>query len=81
MSTRRLLSDLKNYKDVLNEVEENNPVILTRNGRGEYAIVRLEEYNQLKATVSILTHLEAGDQSSREKGWLSAKTVEEQVRL
>lgn len=81
MLTRRSLSDLKNYKDVLNEVEENNPVVLTRNGRGEYAIVRLEEYNQLKATVSVLTHLEAGEQSSREKGWLSAKTVEEQVRL
>ena len=81
MTNRRSLTDSRNYEDDLNEVQENNPVILTRNGREEYAIVRLEEYNQLNATVSILTNLEAGEQSSREKGWLSAKTVEEQLRL
>ncbi|GAA0368786.1 hypothetical protein GCM10008932_20590 [Alkalibacterium iburiense] len=81
MPNIRPISDLRNYTDVLNEVQENSPVYLTRNGRGEYAVVKLQEYDQLKATVRLLTNLESGEQSSREKGWLSAKTVEEQLGL
>ena len=33
------ISDLRNYTEVLNEVKEDGPVYLTRNGWGEYAIM------------------------------------------
>ena len=33
------ISDLRNYTEVLKEVRENQPVYLTRNSRGAYAIV------------------------------------------
>lgn len=42
------ISDLRNYTDVLKEVTIGNPVYLTRNGRGEFAIVRIEELDLLK---------------------------------
>ncbi len=36
------ISDLRNYTEVLKEVQEDHPVFLTRNGRGEFAIVKIE---------------------------------------
>jgi prevent-host-death family protein len=70
------VSDLRNYTEVLNEVTENNPVYLTRNGRGEYAILTIKELDKLKATIRLLAKLEEGEKSAREKGWISADDVE-----
>ena len=75
------ISDLRNYTEVLNEVKENNPVYLTRNGRGEYAIIKLNELDKLKATVRLLAKLEAGEKSAGEQGWLSANDVEAMLGL
>mgnify|MGYP001139970540 FL=1 len=70
------ISDLRNYTEVLKEVQINRPVYLTRDGRGAYAIVDVEELDKMKATIQLLTKLEEGEQSAREKGWLSADEVE-----
>ena len=70
------ISDLRNYTEVLNEVKEDSPVYLTRNGRGEYAIMKIKELDKLRATIRLLTKLEEGEKSAGEKGWLSADDVE-----
>lgn len=75
------ISDLRNYTEVLNEVKEDSPVYLTRNGRGEYAIIKLAELDKLKSTIRLLTKLEEGEKSAREKGWLSADDVEATLGL
>lgn len=75
------VSDLRNYTDVLNEVREDSPVYLTRNGRGEYAIIKLKELDRLKSTIRLLSNLEEGEKSAREKGWLSAQDVEAKLGL
>lgn len=75
------ISDLRNYTEVLSEVKENSPVYLTRNGRGEYAIIRLEDLDKLKATIRLLLKLAEGEQSARENGWHSADEVEEMLGL
>ena len=76
MTNIKPVSDLRNYTEVLNEVKENSPVYLTRNGRGEYAIIKLEELDKLKASIRLLANLEEGVNSAKEKGWLSANDVE-----
>ena len=53
------ISDLRNYTEVLKEVSTNQPVYLTRNGRGAYAIVEVDELDRLKATIKLLA-LEGG---------------------
>mgnify|MGYP000949119791 CR=1 FL=1 len=53
MTNIKPVSDLRNYTEVLNEVRENSPVYLTRNGRGEYAIIKLEELDKLKSTTGL----------------------------
>ena len=70
------ISDLRNYTEVLNEVKEDSPVYLTRNGRGEYAIMKIKELDKLKATIRLLTKLEEGEKAAGEKEWLSADDVE-----
>lgn len=75
------VSDLRNYTEVLNEVKEDSPVYLTRNGRGEYAIIKLKELDKLKSTIRLLAKLEEGEKSAREKGWLSADDVEATLGL
>lgn len=62
------ISDLRNYTEVLSEVKENSPVYLTRNGRGEYAIIKLEELDKLKSTIRLLTKLEEGKNQQEKKG-------------
>ena len=38
------ISDLRNYTEVLHDVAVGAPVFLTKNGRGRYAIVDMQDY-------------------------------------
>ena len=75
------ISDLRNYTDVLREVRDNNPVYLTRNGRGEYAIDKIGELDRLRASVALMAQLEEGEKSARESGWISADDVDAALGL
>ena len=81
MTNIKPISDLRNYTQVLNEVREDSPVYLTRNGQGEYAIIKIKELEKLKASVRLLAQLEVGEKSAREQGWLSADDVEARLGL
>jgi prevent-host-death family protein len=71
------VSDLRNYNEVLRNVSENQPVFLTRNGRGRYAILDLDEYEKTQVTLQLMSELAKGEQSAKIQGWLAAETVEE----
>ena len=75
------VSDLRNYTEVLKETSEGSPVYLTKNGRGEYVILDMKEYDKMKAELALLTELSKGEMSAREKGWLSADDVEAALGL
>lgn len=81
MPNIRPISDLRNYTELLNEVRENSPVYLTRNGRGEYAIVKIDELDKLQATIKLLANLQEVEKSAREMGWHSADDVETRLGL
>lgn len=75
------ISDLRNYTEVLKEISDGSPVFLTKNGRGEYVILDMEEYDKLRATVQLLSKLEKSEQSARENGWISSEDAKEQLGL
>ena len=75
------ISDLRNYTEVLKEVKADQPVYLTRNGKGVYAIVDINELDRLKASIKLLAKLEEGERSAREKGWMTADEVEAALGL
>jgi len=83
MPNIRPVSDLRNYAAVLTEVRENEPVYLTKNGRGAYAIVDIaeqENYEKTKAALKLMCELQKGRQSGEQNGWLSEEDVEKHFK-
>ena len=79
MPTIAPISDLRNYGQVLENVKPNAPVYLTKNGRGEYSLHRIEddeEFEKAKAMIRLLTELNRGFRSGEEQGWLTDDDVD-----
>ena len=75
------ISDLRNYTEVLNDVDIGAPVFLTKNGRGKYAIVDMHDYEKAQATIKLMNELAKGRRSGEEKGWLTLEAVEEYLGI
>ncbi len=69
------ISDLRNYSEVLNDVAAGNPVFLTKNGRGVYAILDIKDYEKIQATLRLMNELALGKKSGETEGWLFADEV------
>ena len=70
------VSDLRNYSEVLRDVSEGSPVFLTKNGRGRYAIVDMQDYEKTQATLRLMNELAKGRRSGETEGWLTLEEVE-----
>ena len=77
MPNIRPVSDLRNYGEVLKEISVDSPVFLTKNGRGKYAIVDIEEYERTKATIKLMSQLAEGEASVKKGGWIDGSDVED----
>lgn len=75
------ISDLRNYNEVLRDVSAGAPVFLTKNGRGRYAIIDIQDYEKTMATLKLMGELAQGKKSGEEKGWVSASDVREHFRI
>ena len=72
------VSELRNYGEVLRDVAVGQPVFLTKNGYGRYAVIDIDEYREyerMKATNWLLTELDKGRLSGEKDGWLPAVKV------
>ena len=72
------VSDLRNYGEVLRDVAVGQPVFLTKNGHGRYAVLDMEEYREyerMKAMNWLLGELDKGRVSGEQEGWLDASEV------
>lgn len=47
------VSDLRNYNEVLQCVAEGEPVYLTKNGRGAYAVLTIDDYERLSTAINL----------------------------
>lgn len=47
MSIIKPVSDLRDYNKVLKECSKGGPVILTKNGRGMFVVLSLDEYDDI----------------------------------
>ena len=77
MPNIRPVSDLRNYNEVLRDISVNDPVFLTKNGRGRYAIIDIDEYEKLTAVRKLMGELSKGEKSAKENGWQDISAVEE----
>ena len=65
------VSDLRSYNDVLKDCIDGEPVFLTKNGRGKYVILEIDEYEKQQATLKMLSKLADAEQSVEKEGWKS----------
>ena len=62
------VSDLRNYNEVLRDIAVGEPVFLTKNGRGRYVIVDMQEYEKTRAILKLMDELAKGERSGADKG-------------
>ena len=74
------ISDLRNYTEVLHDVAVGAPVFLTKNGRGRYAIVDIQDYEKTQATLQLMNELNKGRRSGEQEGWLSSDDLRAHFR-
>ena len=75
------VSDLRNYNAVINQVSYGNPVYLTKNGRGDCAIIDIRELDELRAIKGLFSELEKGEASARKDGWISLEEAEKRLGI
>lgn len=75
------VSDLRNYTEVLRDIAVGDPVFLTKNGRGRYAIVDMEEYERTQAVLKLMGELSKGEQSAKENGWTELTEMEKMLGI
>ena len=76
------ISDLKNYTAVVNQVSYGNRIYLTKNGRGQYAIIDIEELDELdrqKALLKLMNKLNDAKTSVRTEGTISSDDLEKEL--
>ena len=75
------ISDLRNYTEVLHDVAVGAPVFLTKNGRGRYAIIDMQDYEKTLATLRLMNELAKGRQSGEQEGWIASNDMRAHFRV
>ncbi|MBO5994374.1 MAG: type II toxin-antitoxin system Phd/YefM family antitoxin [Firmicutes bacterium] len=78
------ISDLRNYTEILKEVDSKERVYLTRNGHGAYTIMSMKEADELdriKALFKLMSNLDKADKEAKEKGWIKYEELEKELGL
>ena len=68
------ISDLRNYTEVLQDVAAGAPVFLTKNGRGRYAIVDIQDFEK-RETPKLMSELAKGRRSGETEGYLTPEDM------
>lgn len=72
MSNILPVSDLRNYNEVLKNCREGEPIFLTKNGRGRFVVLDIEDYERDKAEKKLLMKLQEAEEAVKDgEGWLS----------
>lgn len=67
MTTILPISDLRNYGEVLSQVDTGKPVYLTRNGRGTYVISKIDDFDREAAVEKLAQLIKEGESFSKGK--------------
>jgi prevent-host-death family protein len=81
MPTILPLSDLRNYTDVLKQVDVDKPVYLTRNGRGTYVISKIDDYNREETAEKLLELVKEGEKSIADDGGITLEELARQFKI
>lgn len=60
------VSDLRNYNEVLKNCQVGEPVFLTKNGRGRFVVMDIEDYEREKAEKKLLEKLQEAEDAVKD---------------
>jgi len=84
MPSIKPISDLRNYTEVLKEVDARKRVYLTRNGHGVYAIMSMEEADELDrifALYKLQADLKKAEREADRIGWVAEQDLEKEMGI
>ena len=65
------VTDLRNYNEVLKNGHKGEPVYLTKNGRGRFVVMDIEDYERDRAEKKLLLKLQEAEEAVKDgEGWL-----------
>ncbi|MCD8037597.1 MAG: type II toxin-antitoxin system prevent-host-death family antitoxin [Lachnospiraceae bacterium] len=74
------VSDLRNYGEVLKNCQAGNPIFLTKNGRGRFVVMDIEDYERERAEKNLLMKLrEAEEAVENGDSWLSLEELKNMI--
>ena len=73
------VSDLRNYNEVLQDVAIDEPVFLTKNGRGRYSILDINDYQKIQASLKLLEKLAEAESAVKDADWLTSEDVAKEL--
>jgi prevent-host-death family protein len=66
------VSDLRNYNEVLKNCQVGEPVFLTKNGRGRFVVMDIEDYERERSEKKLLMMLREAEESVKDSSaWIS----------
>ena len=76
------VSDLRNYNDVLRSCQVGEPVFLTKNGRGRYVLLDIQEYEKQQAMLKLLLKLSEAEDVIKTGGeWKSLDDLKKTLEV
>ena len=70
------VSDLRNYNEVLKNCRKGEPVYLTKNGRGRFVVMDIEDYERERAEKKLLMKLHEAEEAVKDgEGWLDLEEL------
>lgn len=75
------VSDLRNYNEVLKNCRKGEPVYLTKNGRGRFVVMDIEDYERNRAEKKLLIKLQEAEEAVKDdENWLSLNELKALMR-
>ena len=74
------VSDLRNYNEVLKKCQVGEPVFLTKNGRGKFVVMDMEDYEREKAEKKLVMKLQEAEEAVKDEStWMSLDELKKSV--
>jgi prevent-host-death family protein len=74
------VSDLRNYNEVLKNCHAGEPVFLTKNGRGRYVVLDIDDYEREQSEKKLMAKLQEAEEAVKDgNGWLSLDELKAKV--
>lgn len=75
------VSDLRNYNEALINCQSGNPVFLTKNGKGRYVVIDIEDYEKDIAEKKLLLKLQEAEEAVKDgEGWLKLEELKKAMQ-